>query len=62
MVAVMGIPNQGNLIITGFIPAIKHKDNPFYDQEYAAQYGQGLLMNPMAIDYSAVCLSLLTLM
>ena len=55
MLAVMGTPNQGNLIITGCIPAIKHKDNPFYDHEYAVQYGQGLLMNPMAVDYSAVC-------
>ena len=55
MVAVMGTPNQGNLIITGHIPAIKHKDNPFYDKEYASKYGQGLLMDPMAIDYSAVC-------
>ena len=55
MMALMGTPDSGILIITGYIPAIKHKDNPFYDPDFSAQYGQGLLMNPNAIDYSAVC-------
>ena len=55
MMALMGTPDSGVLIITGYIPAIKHKDNPFYDPDFSAQYGQGLLMNPNAIDYSAVC-------
>ncbi|MBQ7061863.1 MAG: DUF3843 family protein [Bacteroidales bacterium] len=55
MVALMGTPDEGILIITGYVPAIKHKNNPFYDPDYARKQGQGLLMNPMAVDYSAVC-------
>lgn len=55
MMALMGTPDHGILIITGYIPAIKHKDNPFYDPDYSAKFGQGLLMNPMAVEYSAVC-------
>lgn len=55
MMALMSTHDKGILIITGYIPAIKHKDNPFYDPDYSAKNGQGLLMNPMAVDYSAVC-------
>ena len=55
MMAIMATPDHGILLITGYIPAIKHKNNPFYDPEYSDKYGQGLLMNPRAIDYSAVC-------
>ena len=55
MMALMATHDQGILIITGYIPAIRHKNNPFYDPEYASSQGQGLLMDPMAVDYSAVC-------
>lgn len=58
MVALMASPDQGILIITGDIPAIKAPDNPYYDVEYARENALNFLVSPDLIDYSAASLLL----
>lgn len=56
--AVMATHDQGFLIISLSIPAIKSPDNPYYDAEYAKKHAHDLMLCTEAIDYSAVCLLL----
>ena len=55
LLAVMSTSDQGFLIITSFIPAIKAPDNPYYNHEYAKQHAHKLMLSKNIIDYSAVC-------
>lgn len=56
--AVMATRDQGFLIISLSIPAIKSPDNPYYDAEYAKKHAHDLMLCSDAIDYSAACLLL----
>ena len=53
MVAVMSNPKEGILTISMAIPAIKAPNNPWYDKDYARKNALNLIVQPMAIDYSA---------
>ena len=53
MVAMMSDPGYGFLTISRSIPAIKAPNNPWYDQQYAKENALDLIVEPMAIDYSA---------
>ena len=55
MAAFMSDSEAGLLTITLAIPAIKASYNPYYDQEYAQKNALNLIVNPDAIDYSALC-------
>lgn len=55
MLAVMATPDQGFLIISLSIPAIKAPDNPYYNENYAKKHAADLLLCSDAIDYAAVC-------
>ena len=55
LLAIMSTPDQGYLIITCAIPAIKAPNNPYYDHEYAKLHAHELMLSTNAINYSAVC-------
>ena len=55
MLALMATRDQGFLIISLSIPAIKAPDNPFYNEDYAKKHASDLILCSDAIDYSAVC-------
>lgn len=58
MVAIMATPETGTLNITGYIPAIKAPNNPYYDEKYAKENGSSLLLDTNAIDYESICILL----
>ena len=53
MVSMMSDPEFGFLTISRSIPAIKAPNNPWYDQQYAKENALDLIVEPLAIDYSA---------
>lgn len=55
MLALMATRDQGFLIISLSIPAIKAPGNPFYNEDYAKKHASDLLLCSDAIEYSAVC-------
>ena len=55
LVAIMSSPDEGYLIISYAIPAIKAPNNPYYDHGYAKLHAHELMLSDKAIDYSAVC-------
>ena len=54
-IALVGDLYGGISIIPELAYCIKSDDNPFYDQQKAAQHAHALLLDPNAISYGAAC-------